>query len=95
MATKTPTQQRINFRIKPDLKKLIEEAAEHSGQTVSDFAIAALVQNARLVLEQSQTTRLSQRDRQRFMSIMDNAGARPNAALKAAAKKYKKQVISR
>jgi len=95
MATKTLRQQRINFRIKPDLKKLIEEAAEQSGQTLSDFAIAALVQNARLVLEQSQTTRLSQRDRQRFMAIMDNAGARPNATLKAAVKMYKKQVVSR
>jgi len=95
MATKTKKPERINFRIQPDLKKLIEEAAEHSGQTVSDYAISTLVKNARQILEQSQVTQLSRRDAQRFKEIMDDADARPNAALKAAARKYKKQVISR
>lgn len=86
------SEARINFRLSSELKKTIEDAAAELGQSVSDFAVATLVQTARRILHDQQVTRLSDRDRQRFMSILDGETSKPNDALVAAAKRYKKQV---
>jgi uncharacterized protein (DUF1778 family) len=91
MATGNEHDARLNFRLAADLKETIEEAAAQLGQTVSDFAIATLVTTARQVLQQQQATRLSQRDRERFVGLLDDAQARPNKALRAAAKRYKQR----
>jgi uncharacterized protein (DUF1778 family) len=89
MATDSPNDARLNFRLPAGLKTTIEEAAACLGQSVGDFAVSTLAQTARSVIEQHQVTRLSNRDRDAFMAILDDAGARPNKALKAAAKRYK------
>ena len=89
MATDSPNEARLNFRLPADLKRTIEAAAACLGQSVSDFAISSLAQTARNVIEQTQVTRLSNRDRDTFMALLDDADARPNKALKAAAKRYK------
>ena len=83
---------RLNFRLPADLKDVIEEAAASLGQSVSDFAVSTLVQQARSVIEQRNVTTLSDRDRDRFMALLDDAEARPNAALVKAAKRYKKKL---
>lgn len=64
------------------------------GQSVSDFAVSTLVQTARKILHDQQVTRLSDRDRQHFLAILDGEASKPIDALVAAAKryKYKKQV---
>ena len=80
----------LNFRLSSDLKEVIEEAAAFLGQSVSDFAISTLTQQARSVIEQRNVTVLSSRDRDRFIALLDDAEARPNAALTKAAKRYKK-----
>ncbi len=91
MATDSQNDARLNFRLPLELKTTIEEAAACLGQSVSDFAIASLAQTARTVIEQHQVTRLSNRDRDTFMALLDDADARPNASLKAAAKRYKER----
>lgn len=83
---------RINFRLRSDLKKTIEDAAAEMGQSVSDFAISTLVQAARRVLHDQEVTRLSERDRRRFMAMLDDESTKPSSALVKAAKRYKKQV---
>ena len=83
---------RLNFRLSADLKEVIEEAAASLGQSVSDFAVSTLVQQARSVIEQRNVTTLSDRDRDRFIALLDDAEARPNAALVKAAKRYKKSL---
>ncbi len=83
---------RLNFRLSADLKEVIEEAAASLGQSVSDFAVSTLVQQARSVIEQRNVTTLSDRDRQRFIALLDDAEARPKAALVKAAKSYKKSL---
>jgi uncharacterized protein (DUF1778 family) len=83
---------RLNFRLPSDLKEVIEEAAASLGQSVSDFAVSTLVQQARSVIEQRNVTVLSNRDRDRFIDLLDDADARPNAALTRAAKRYKKHL---
>lgn len=62
------------------------------GPTVSDFAVSTLVQAARRILREQQVTRLSERDRQLFVKMLDDQSTKPNQALARAAKRYKKQV---
>lgn len=88
----TNTDARLNFRLKSEFKKTIEDAAAQTGQTVSDFAISTLIHASRQVLHDQQMTQLSQRDRQAFVEMLDDETTKPNAALVKAAKRYKKQV---
>ena len=90
MATVTRNDARINVRLSSELKQTIEEAASALGQTVSEFAISTVVREARQVLQDAQITRLSNRDRDLFLGALDAADAKPNAALKAAARRYGK-----
>jgi uncharacterized protein (DUF1778 family) len=83
---------RINFRLGGDLKKTIEDAAAEMGQSLSDFAISTLVQTARKILHDQQVTRLSERDRQLFVAMLDDKSSKPNDALVKSVRRYKKQV---
>ena len=89
--TASGNDARLNFRLPSELKRLIEQAAAHTGQTVSDFAVSTLVQNARRVIEEYDRTELTRRDRDAFVDLLDNAKASPNRALVAAARKYKQE----
>jgi uncharacterized protein (DUF1778 family) len=90
MATTARNDARINVRISSDLKQTIENAAAALGQTVSEFAISTVVREARQVLQDAQVTRLSNRDRDQFLKALDAVDSKPNAALKAAARRYGK-----
>jgi uncharacterized protein (DUF1778 family) len=83
---------RLNFRLPGHLKDLIEQAASELGQSVSEFAIASLARDAREVIQESQQTRLTNRDRDIFLALLDDMDARPNAALKAAARRCKRRL---
>lgn len=84
----TKADARINVRLPSALKQTIAEAAAALGQSVSEFTVATVVQEARQVLQTAQVTMLSKRDRDRFLAALDDADASPNAALKAAARRY-------
>lgn len=90
MTTRTRNDARINVRLPSELKRIIEDAAKVLGQTVSEFAIATVIREARQVLQDVQITRLSNRDRSQFLKALDDADAEPNAAIKAAARRYAK-----
>lgn len=85
-------ETRINVRLRSDLKQTIEEAAAVLGQTVSEFTISTAVREARRVIQDAQVTRLSNRDRGVFLAALAAVDARPNEALKAAARRYKKRM---
>ena len=85
---KQKSDSRLDFRLNRQVKEVIERAAAVSGQSVSDFALSALYRTAKEVLEREQTTRLSNRDRDIFLAMLDS-DAKPNEALKRAAKRYK------
>jgi len=89
MASTAPQTARLNFRLSPEHKTLIERAAHSTGQTVSDFAISSLIEDARRALQEARSTTLSLRDGQRFLQMLEQPPA-PNAALKRAATRYKK-----
>lgn len=90
--TTTKSDARLNFRLRPDLKQVIEAAAAQLGQTVSDFAVATLVHQARQVVHEQSITHLSNRDRDLFIAALDRTDLKPNKKLLAAAKRYKRQV---
>lgn len=87
MAT-TTRKARLDFRLSDDQKRMIEQAATATGQSVSDFAIANLVQAARRTIDEVTVTRLSMRDRDIFLNLIASE-AEPNKALKVAADHYK------
>jgi uncharacterized protein (DUF1778 family) len=78
---------RLDFRLSGDHKALIERAASAAGQTVTQFAIAALLKAANESIQQATLTELSTRDRDVFVKMLDET--EPNAALKKAAKRYR------
>jgi uncharacterized protein (DUF1778 family) len=92
MPASAKSEARLNFRLSSQLKGVIEEAAATLGQSVSDFAVSTLVHTARSVLRQQTVTELSNRDRDRFIALLDDAEARPNKALSEAARRYKKHL---
>lgn len=81
-------QSRLDFRLQSDHKALIERAARLHGQTVTQFAIAALLKAARESIQDASVTELSLRDRDIFLSMLDEQ-AEPNEALKKAAERYR------
>jgi uncharacterized protein (DUF1778 family) len=91
MSTAKSKEGRLNFRLPNELKEVIEEAATAMGQSVSDYAIATLVKNSQAVLQESQSTVLSNRDRKAVMAVLDSSDAKPNRPLSEAAKRYKKR----
>ncbi|MFZ1933290.1 MAG: DUF1778 domain-containing protein [Thermoguttaceae bacterium] len=83
-----PNHARLTFRLPTQLKETIEKAAVLTGQSVSGFAISTLARTARDVIEQESVTRLSNRDRNVFISLLDDKEIRPNEAPAAAAMKH-------
>lgn len=78
----------LNFRLTSESKRIIEEAAASLGQSVDDFAVGALVDRALAVIERRDATVLSDRDRDRFLALLDDPDALPNPALVKAAESY-------
>lgn len=82
--------ERLDFRLTPEHKARIERAASVQGQTVSSFASAALLKAADEVIANQTERTLSARDSKLFLTML-SASTEPNAALKAAAKRYKRR----
>jgi len=84
-----PNQTRLTLRLPAELKATIEEAAVRLGQSVEEFAVSTLAERARQVIAEHRVTRLSNRDRDLFIRLLDDPAAAPNAALMAAAARYR------
>jgi uncharacterized protein (DUF1778 family) len=85
--------QDISFEIQisAEQKSLIEEAAALSGQPITSFAVSATVEAARRVMEGQRAFRLSSRDWDRFLNLLDNP-PEPNERLKRAVARYEDDV---
>src|SRR5258708_18158432 len=90
MSSAIPSNARIDIRIPASFKSTIEEAAALRGQSLTDFAVSMLMDGAHRIIQENRVTELSNRDRDRFLAILDDEQARPNKALQAAAKAYRK-----
>jgi uncharacterized protein (DUF1778 family) len=83
---------RLEARISPETKAMLQKAADLEGRTLTDFVIASVEAEALRVIERHQTLKLSMGDAEAFVDALLNP-PQPNDALKAAASRYK-QVIT-
>ncbi|MDQ3801569.1 MAG: DUF1778 domain-containing protein [Acidobacteriota bacterium] len=88
---KKQNKTRLDFRVSVESKAIIEQAASLSGQTVSDFAVSTLIKSAQEVISQNRQTKLSLRDQELFLQMLESEDE-PNTALENALKTYKKKV---
>jgi uncharacterized protein (DUF1778 family) len=89
---KTNTKSaRLEIRVTPSLKELIERAAALDGRSTTDFVCSAAQEVAHRTLREHQHLRLMHRDSDVFVAAFLDAPA-PSARLKAAAKRYKRAV---
>ncbi|HLA95748.1 MAG TPA: DUF1778 domain-containing protein [Pyrinomonadaceae bacterium] len=87
----TEHASRLSIRLPANVKERIEQAAMVSGMSVTDFTISNLTESADEVLEQHHFRKLSGRDRDIFLAMLD-AGNKPNKKLVAALKARKELI---
>jgi uncharacterized protein (DUF1778 family) len=83
--------ERLEARLGPDQKRLIERAAQIRGTSVTEFVLASAQQAAMETIEDFQTLRLRDEARKVFVNALLNPPA-PNAPARAAAQRYKKHM---
>lgn len=91
---KTSDIERLEARISADKKSLLKNAAELSGRTLTDFVVHSAYEAAVRVIQEYQQLHLSIKDRDVFIEALLNPPM-PSDKLLKAAKKYKKDVISK
>ena len=89
MGTAADKQDRIGARVPREVYETLCRAAELTGATVNPFLVQAALKEAQEVIEREEVIRLSPRDWNWLLELMDNP-PRPNARLKAAQKRYQK-----
>ena len=87
--TQVPRQrdQRLEARIAPMQKQLIERAARMQGRTVTDFVVTALQEAARKAIEENSSWQLSVEQQRAFVEALMDPPA-PNRKLRAARRRY-------
>jgi uncharacterized protein (DUF1778 family) len=81
--------QRLEVRVTPGQKELIERAACVQGRTVTDFVIATLQDAAQKAVEENSVWKLSQSQQKAFVEALMDPPA-PNQKLRAAYQRYEK-----
>ena len=89
MGTAIAKQDRIGARVPRDVYETLCRAAELTGATVNQFLVQSALKEAQAVIEQQEVIRLSPRDWNWLLELMENPPKR-NAKLKAAMKRYQK-----
>jgi uncharacterized protein (DUF1778 family) len=87
MGTAIAKQDRIGARVPHEVYEILCRAAELSGATVNQFLVQAALKEAQTVIEREDVIRLSPRDWNWLLDLMENP-PEPNARLKAALKRY-------
>ena len=89
MDTAIAKQDRIGARVPHEVYETLCRAAELSGATVNQFLVQSALKEAQAVIEREAVIRLTPRDWNCLLALMDNP-PKPNAKLKAALKRYQK-----
>lgn len=86
MTTKT---ERLEMRLSPEQKRLLERAAALNGQVLASFVRSQLMERAQEIVDRHTRTLLSARDFKRFLELIDRGGE-PAPALRAAFRRHSK-----
>jgi uncharacterized protein (DUF1778 family) len=89
--SRTRKEQRLEARITPDQKRLIERAAELRGTTVTEFVVASAQRAAADTIKDFEVLTLRDQARKVFVNAILNPPP-PNEAARAAARRYKAQM---
>ena len=81
---------RLDYRVSPDVKEMIRKAASLCGLTETSFAVSALAEKARQVIQDQTVTKLSGRDWEKLNALLQS-DAEPSARLRAAAQRFRKK----
>ncbi len=84
-------RKRITARVSEKVRTTLEQAAELLGATVNQFVVQTAYEEAQRILERETIIRLSQKDAQKILGLLDSP-PKPNKALKEAVKKFKGSV---
>ena len=87
MRTAISKQDRIGVRVPHDVYETLHHAAELTGATLNQFLVQAALKEAYAVIEREQTIRLSRRDCERLLELLENP-LKPSAKFEAAMKHY-------
>ncbi len=90
--TARAARERIDVRLRPEVKAEIERAAQIKGLTVTDFIVQNAVANARQTIREYETWTLERPDAEIFAAaLMEPAELGPRLA--QAAKRYKERFL--
>ncbi|HXN97415.1 MAG TPA: DUF1778 domain-containing protein [Candidatus Acidoferrales bacterium] len=84
-------EQRLEARVTPELKRLIERAATLRGTTVTEFVVASAQEAATNTIKDFEVLHLREEAREVFVNAILHPPA-PNDAARAAAQRYKRQL---
>ena len=80
-------QDRISARVPHEVYETLVLAADLTGATVNQFLVQSAIKEAKSVIEREQVIRLSRRDCERLLDLLENP-PKPNARFEAAMKYY-------
>ncbi|MBK7952631.1 MAG: DUF1778 domain-containing protein [Candidatus Accumulibacter sp.] len=87
MGTTIAKQDRIGARVPHEVYETLCRAAELTGATVNQFLVQSALKEAQAVIEREELIRLSPRDWNWLLELMENP-PKPNAMLQAAIERY-------
>ena len=82
--------ERIDLRVKAEVKEILARAASYTGESLSHFLVSAASERARTIVAERETLSLTLHDWKTFLAGLDDAD-RPRPKLEAAAKRYMKR----
>jgi uncharacterized protein (DUF1778 family) len=82
--------ERLEARVTADQKRLLKDAADVQGRTLTDFVVGSLVETATRVLRERQLVVLSAKDREVFVRALLNPPALERGRLARAVKRYRR-----
>ena len=83
--------QRLVARTSTEVQEFIQRAADYSGATVSQFLVESALENARQVIERTETLRLSTAGTDALLAAMERP-PKINNRLREAAQSYKENL---
>lgn len=86
--------ERIDLRVKADIKEFLGRAASYTGMSLSQFLVSAASERAKAIVTEREMFSLTPRGWKAFLAGLDDAD-RPRPKLEAAAKRYMKRRAGR
>lgn len=87
-------QERVNIRLKPQTKQVLERAASFEGKTVSDFILTTAMARAEKTIRDHEVMRLNAQDAETFINALSKP-VRFNKMLLAALDEHEHRVTSK